>query len=355
VRVFGWNRVFDPLHHQIDSGSRDFPMSENNQPSRVIRDLSAAYWASRCLHIVAELGIADVLGDEAQPAEALARATGVNPQALHRVLRALANHGVFVHDGERFAHNAASRFLKSNEPGSMRPLALMMGLKMHWDAYRELGVTLRTGQPAISTVVEGGLFDYLRMHPEEGRVFNEAMAIKSFAQIGSILEAYDFSGFGTIGDIGGGLGHLLHAVLERAPRARGVLFDLPQVIEHARRGANMRINYVGGDFFKDQIPPCDVYMMMTVLHDWSDDESIAILKNVKANAPRTAKVLILEGIVEPDARNDFLLDLDIEMLVMTTGRERTQKEWNSVITGAGMRFARVIPAIPASIVEVEVE
>src|SRR4029077_11027997 len=114
------------------------------------------------------------------------------------------------------------------------------------------------------------------------------------------------------------------------------------------------ITCVGGDFFKNPIPPCDVYMMMTVLHDWSDNECIAILNNIKANAPRTAKILILEGVVQPDARDDFLLDLDIEMLVMTTGRERTRKEWSSVICGAGMRLTRVIPAGAwSSIVEAE--
>jgi hypothetical protein len=303
---------------------------------------------------VAELGVADVLGDEPQPAEALARPLGVNAQALHRVLRSLANHGVFTHDGERFAHNAASRALRTDEPGSMRSLARMMGLKMHWDAYRELDVGLRTGRPAIATVVEGGLFGRLRAHPEEARLFHEAMAGKSFAQIGPIIAAYDFSGLRTIGDIGGGLGHLLNAVLERAPAARGVLFDLPQVVEHASRNANPRIDYVGGDFFKDPIPACDAYMLMTVLHDWSDDESIAILKNIEANAPRTAKVLILEGVVRPDARDNFLLDLDIEMLVMTTGRERTEKEWRAVVSGAGMRVSRVIPAGQwSSIVEAE--
>lgn len=330
-------------------------MSENPPPPRIIiQRLGAAYWASRCLHVVAELGIADLLGNEAQTAQSLARASGVNPLALHRVLRSLANHGIFVHDGERFAHNDASRLLRTDQPGSMRSFARMMGLKVHWDAYRELDVAVRTGQPGISAVVDGGLFGYLRAHPQDAQVFHEAMAGKSVTQIGPILEVYDFSGFETIGDIGGGLGHLLNAVLERAPQARGVLFDLPQVVEHARRNPNSRITYAGGDFFKDPIPPCDAYLMMTVLHDWSDDESITILKNIKANAPRAAKVLILEGVVQPDACDDFLLDLDIEMLAMTTGRERTEKEWSAVISGAGMRLARVIPtAAWSSIVEAE--
>jgi hypothetical protein len=230
----------------------------------------------------------------------------------------------------------------------------MMGLKMHWNAYRELDVAVQTGQPAISGVVEGGLFGYLTAHPEDGRVFDEAMAGKTFSQIGPIVGAYDFTGFRTIGDIGGGLGQLLNGVLEHAPQAKGVLFDLPQVVDRARRNANPRVTYVGGDFFKDPVPPCDAYMMLTVLHDWSDDESVAILKNIKASAPPKAKVLILEGVVQPAARNDFLLDLDIEMLVMATGRERTEKEWKAVISSAGMRLARVIPTGAwSSIVEVE--
>jgi len=329
-------------------------MREETPPPKIIQDLAVAYWASRCLHVVAELGIADVLGDEPQTAESLAQASGTNPQALHRVLRALCNHGVFVHDGATFAHNAASRVLRSDEPGSMRSLTRMMGLKVHWDAYRELDTGLRNGKPAISSVVEGGLFGYLQAHPEAGRLFDEAMAGKAFAQVGPIVAAYDFSGFGTIGDIGGGLGHMLNGVLERVAGARGVLFDLPQVIEQARRGANPRIDYVGGDFFKDPIPSCDAYMLMTVLHDWSDAESITILKNINAGAPRNAKLLILEGVVQPDAHHHFLLDLDIEMLVMTTGRERTRKEWDAVVGGAGLRLARLIPAGPwSSILEVD--
>ncbi len=330
-------------------------MSQDAPPQKIVQDLAVAYWASRCLHVVAELGVADALGDEPLPAEALARAVGVNAQPLLRVLRSLSNHGVFVHDGERFAHNDASRLLRSNAPGSMRSLARMMGLKVHWDAYRELEVSLRTNQPAISAVADGGLFGYLGAHPEEGRLFHEAMAGKSFAQIGPVLEAYDFRNFGTIGDIGGGLGHLLYAVLDQAPQARGVLFDLPQVVDRARREPHARVDYVGGDFFRNPVPACDAYMLMTVLHDWSDEESVAILNNIKANAPPAAKILLVEGVVQPEARNNFLLDLDIEMLAMTTGRERTAKEWNTVVSAAGMRLTRVIPVRGwTSIVEAEI-
>jgi len=319
-------------------------MSKELSPARAIMDLAVAYWASRCLHVVAELGVADALGEEPCDAESLAQRTRSQPQALHRVLRALANHGIFEHDGEKFRHNAASRMLRSDVPGSLRSLARMMGLKVHWDAYRELDVAVRTGQPSIAAVTEGGLFAHLRSHPEEARLFHEAMEGKSFMQLRPVVESYDFRGLQCIGDIGGGLGHLLDAVLERVPDARGVLFDLPAVIEHARRRNAPRVTYVPGDFFKDPIPPCDAYMLMTVLHDWSDAEAVRILDNLKSRAPSGAKVLIIEAVVTPTARDEFVLDLDIEMLAMTTGRERTRGEWEALISKAGLKLKRVIPA-----------
>ncbi len=315
---------------------------QSRHPAQPVMQLANAYWASRCVHVVAELGVADVLGDDPQTALALAQSLGVQPTALHRILRSLANHGIFEHDGERFAHNESSRMLRTGAPGSLRSLARMMGMKVHWDAFRELDSALRSGQPPIAQVTGNGLFPYLNEHPEEAQLFNEAMAGKSIMQIGPVTEAYDFTAFKTIGDIGGGLGHLLYAVLERAPQAQGVLFDLPQAITRARESDMPRVSYVGGDFFKDPIPPCDAYMMMTVLHDWSDAESIAILENLRAGAPRGAKLLLVEGVLDPTARESFILDLDIEMLVMTTGRERTRAEWESMLARAGFRMTRVI-------------
>jgi hypothetical protein len=329
-------------------------MSDEVPPARIIQDLAVAYWVSRCLHLVAELGIADHLADAPETADTLAGLCGIQPKALHRVLRALANHGVFAYDGSRFAHNAASRTLRSDAAGSTRSLARMMGLKVHWDAYRELDVTLRTGVPAIAAVTNGGLFAYLHGHPQDAQLFHEAMAGKSFAQVQPVLQAYDFRSFATIGDIGGGLGHLLYGVLEQSPKSRGVLFDLPQVMELARQRADPRVTYVSGDFFKERIPACDAYLMMTVLHDWSDDEAVAILSNLKENCSRTAKLLLVEGIVRPEIENDFVKDLDIEMLVMTTGQERTEAEWHSVLKRAGFSLTQVIRAGPwSSILEAQ--
>jgi hypothetical protein len=339
---------------QFSTAGKTHMKEEPQHPAQAVQQLATAYWTSRCLHIAAELGVADALGDEPETAEAIAHSLGVQPAALRRILRALANHGVFEHDGERFTHNASSRLLRTGVPGSLRSFACMMGLKVHWDAYRELDSALHTGQPPIARVTQGGLFPHLADHPEEARLFNEAMAGKSFSQIDAVTKAYDFSAFETIGDIGGGLGHLLSAVLDTAPRARGVLFDLPEVIARARESNRPSVTYVGGSFFKDPIPPCDAYMMMTVLHDWSDAESIAILKRLRADAPRSAKLLLIEGVVEPTARDNFILDLDIEMLVMTTGRERTRTEWETVLSQAGFLLTRIIPTTTSSsIIEAE--
>lgn len=317
-------------------------MSEE-YPAETILSLSTAYWASRCLHLVADYGIADALGDEAQPATVLAATTGTNPDALHRVLRALVNHGVFTLKDGRFSHNAASRLLRSDDPASMRSLARMMGIDFHWDAYRDLGYSLKSGESAADRAVPGGLFGYMRAYPEDGRIFNEAMVAKSFAQIGPLLGAYDFTRFGTIGDIGGGMGHLLSAILKTAPAAKGVLFELPEVIAQARSTPNPRISYVEGDFFKDAIPPCDLYVMMTVIHDWSDADSVAILKNIKAHAPAGARLVLAEAIIDESARGSFPIDLDIEMLVFASGRERTEAQWRGLLKEAGFELVQAVP------------
>ncbi len=279
-------------------------MSEKN-PAETVMRLSTAYWASRCIHVTAEFGIADALGDEPQTAAALAAKTSTNAAALHRILRCLATHGVFSLKDGKFSHNEASRFLRSDNPQSMRSLARMMGLDFHWDTYRELTHSLKTGQSAIANVVEGGLFGWMRDKPVQRDIFNEAMVGKSFGQIGPVLAAYDFKGFATIGDIGGGLGHLLGAILDATPGAKGMLFDLPGVIEHAKRSPHPRMSYVSGDFFKPEIPACDAYIMMMVLHDWSDEESIAILKNIKAGARKGARLVLVESIIDESAIGSF--------------------------------------------------
>lgn len=323
-------------------------------PSQTILELSTAYWSSRCLHVVAELGVADALDEAPRTAAELAAKTGTDAGALHRVLRLLAHRGIFELRDGRFVHNDVSRLLRTGVAGSLRCVARTFGLPLWWSAYGALEHSLKTGLPAAQSVTGQSAFSYLGQHPEEARLFGETMATLSGAQMAPLLEAYDFGNAKVIGDIGGGLGHLLEAVLGRSPQVQGVLFDRPEVIEEARKAQVPGITYVAGDFFRDPIPPCDMYLIKRVLHDWSDADAVAILRNIKAGAPRGARILLIEGVLSEDTLGP-LSSLDVEMLVMTGGKERTREEWERLLVEAGVSPLRVVPAGPAtSIIEAQV-
>jgi len=318
-------------------------MNEAN-PIQIVTQLATGYWVPRCLQVIAELGVADHLDEQPESAETLANAVGAHPQSLARVLRALAAHAVFEEIDGRFRHSPASRLLRSDHPQSQRSFVRMMGLPFHWAAYGELAHAVRTGDAAATRVVPGGTFDYLAAHPTEGRLFDEAMTAKSHEQIAGVLDAYDFTGFNRIADIGGGRGHLIKRVLAAAPRVKGVLFDLPHVIKPLESAASDRLTLQGGDFLKDPLPACDAYLMMSVIHDWGDVEATAILRAVRRAAPPHAKLLLIEMLVPETPGPHPAKFLDIEMLAMTTGgRERTRAEYERLYAAAGFRLENVMP------------
>ncbi len=202
--------------------------------------------------------------------------------------------------------------------------------------------SVRTGKPATPEVFPDGFWAYLAEHPEAGRVFNAAMRAKAHGAVAGILAAYDFSGFGSIGDIGGGNGHLLRATLDAAPTARGVLFELPHVIQEVTGIASERLALQAGDFFRDALPSCDAYLLMEIIHDWGDDESAAILRAVRQAAAPGATVLVIEAIVPDDPGPDWSKMLDIHMLTLLGGRQRTQQEYEALLARSGFRFRREI-------------
>lgn len=313
-------------------------------PVETVLQIAGEYALPRCLHVVADLGIADALDDQPRTAAALAQSTGTNADALNRILRLLSCHGIFENKNGKFAHTDASRLLRSDHPRSMRSYVRMMGMPMNWAAYEKLDYTLRTGLPAMSQILPGGFWGYFADHPEDSQIFNEAMAGKAQVQIAGVIRAYPFSQFNLIGDIGGGQGHLLQAVLAANPRARGVLFDLPRVLEENSTIASDRLSLHGGDFFKDAMPACDAYLMMDIIHDWNDEESARILKNLRRSAPAHAKLLIIEGVIHDDSKPGFIKVLDIHMMTLITGRQRTYQEFEKLMAGAGFRLQREIDA-----------
>jgi hypothetical protein len=321
-------------------------------PAQLVSDLARAHIAARCLHVVAAAGVADAIGDgPASPAD-IARKTGLDVDALDRILRLLAAHGVFEAARDGYAHNEASELLRSDHPQSLRDYVRMNGSRGFWDRYRELELAAKTGRPAADY---RELLAYFERRPDEAAYFNAAMVSKSRRVIPAVVEAYDFARWKVVADIGGGRGHLLDAILGRTD-ATGILFDLPQVVADAGPENAGRRRVVGGDFFKDPLPRADVYLLMDLLHDWSDADATRILEAVRRAAPRNARVLIIETLVPEAPGPHFGKTLDIIMLAVTGGRERTEQQYAALLFGAGLRLARVVPTRSEySIVEAVVE
>ena len=264
-----------------------------------------------------------------------------HPEALNRALRLLSAYGVFEYRNGRVAHSPASRLLRADHPRSMRSLARMFGLSGLWEAVGELEYSIRTGKPSADKVLSGGLWGYLSAHPDAGRVFDEAMTAKAHGQIAGVVAAYDFSSFATIADIGGGRGHLLQTVLSTVPTASGVLFDQPQVIQQVSGIASDRLRLHPGDFFKDDLPRCDAYLVMEVIHDWDDEASMTILKAVHRAASTHAKVLLIEAILPDDPGPNWPKTLDMVMLTIG-GRQRTLAEYADLFSRCGFAMTRDI-------------
>lgn len=311
-------------------------------PFESLRQIYSGYCLARGLHVVADLGVADALGDTPRSAAELAGSVGADPDALDRLLRLLSAHGIFQSEKGRYHHSAASRLLRSDHPQSARPLARMFGLSLNWSAYGAMEHSIRTGRPAVEMTLPGGFWSHFAAHPEDSAVFNAAMAAKAIAQVAAIVPAYDFSKCERIGDIGGGRGHLLQAVLRSAPRARGILFDLPHVIADASDIASDRLALQGGDFFKDPLPECDTYLVMEIIHDWPDAESAAILGAIRRSARPGATLLLLEEIIPDDPGPHWSKVLDIHMLTLLGGRQRTLPEYEHLLREAGFALRREI-------------
>ena len=315
-------------------------------PHETVWQLATATVASRTLHVVAELGVADHIADTPVPTKELAAACGAEPEALERALLLLAAHSVFKRTPEGFAHTDASRLLRSDHPMSMRAFPRMMGMAAFTASFAQLDYAVRTGRPAFELVSADGLFAHLQRHPDEARIFDASMTGKAAGDIAAVLAAYDFSRFTTIADIGGGRGHLLRAVLDTVPSANGILFDLPDVVASldldADQLAQQRLSLHGGDFFADKLPNADLYILMEVIHDWGTAQAASILSAVAEAAPPGATVLIIEAVVEDKDPDPVVHTLDMIMLAITGGRERTAAELSQLLHDAGLSATAVL-------------
>jgi hypothetical protein len=315
-------------------------------------------WVSMAVSVAAKLRLADKLAASPKSAAELAEETLTHAPSLYRLLRALASVGVFASDeAGRFSLTPVGELLRTGVPGSMRGVADYCGAMWSWRAWEAAETSVRTGRTAFNEVFGEGCFDYLAKHPAEQAAFDEGMTGFSAAEADAVVAAYDFSGFGTLVDVGGGHGHLLGTILKKAPELRGVLFDAPHVVAGAKlkeMGVADRCTAAGGNFFEGVPAGGDAYIMKHIIHDWNDADCGRILGNIRKMSKPGTKLLLVELVIPPgDVPHPGKL-LDLEMLIIASGKERTEAEYAKLVADAGFRLTRVVPTPgPASVVEAE--
>lgn len=314
----------------------------------ILMKMMTGFAVSQSVYVAARLGVADHLKDGPRTAEELARATGTDAAALYRVLRLLAGAGVFREEGgRRFGLTPLSEKLLTG-PGSMRSMTLHLIEGPSWRAWGELLHSVRTGETAFAHANGAEVFPFYLAHPESAAPFNEAMTEFS-AMVGeAVVRAYDFSDLKVVADIGGGHGQLLSSIMKANPNVSGVLFDQPEVAAGGRahleaQGLGGRCRVEGGDFFESVPEGADAYVLKFIIHDWDEERALNILRNVHRAAPEGARLLLVETIVPEGGEPSFSKLMDVHMMVMTGGRERTEAEYRDLLARAGFRLTRVVP------------
>lgn len=304
------------------------------------------YWRVLAIKAACELGLPDRFGDEPRSAADVAREAGLNGDATFRLLRALADAGVFQHLGsDTFAANDRSRLLRSDSPLSFKWMVLSEFGSERVPAWMDLPETIRTGGIAWDRAYGGeDIWSFYRKHPAEGANFAKWMTGASHAMTRAIIDSFDFSPYRTIVDVGGGQGAFVSAVLHQSPSSTGILFDSPGVIETAPVGD--RIRQVAGDFFESVPSGGDLYTLKWVIHDWDDEKAARIYRNIREAMNPGGKLMVIETVVGENGTAegpDVVKWMDINMMVMTGGRERTEAEHRNLLRDAGFHLAQVIP------------
>lgn len=336
------------------------------ETAHVRRDLWGL-WRSSIVSAFARTGLADSLTESPQPVSVLAAATGADPGGLFRLLRCAVAMGYAREvdaDGSdpaqsRFASTPRGSLLRSDAPGSLHALALMYNSEWQHAAWRHLDLGVQSGSGVMEQVLGQSLYAYLKDRPEDAQIFNRAMTALTANMTAELAAAYDFTDVSTVVDVGGGHGTFLTELLRRNPALSGILVDQPQVIDAARelltsQGLIERCRTVAGDFFTElpRVPEQSVVTLKSILHNWTDADAHRILRTAHDAMPSGARLLIIEPVVaEHDWEEDPVL-LDLGMLILSSGLERTLSEHRRLLDAAGFDFVRHIPVLPlASIVE----
>ncbi len=314
-------------------------------PSARLHDMATGYRDTQSLYVVAKLGVADRLNEGPKTADELAQELGVQPRALFRVMRTLAGRGVFTQDdSDRFGLTDLGAPLRSDHPKTVRHALIMHG-ELHYQAAGALLHTVRTGQTGFDHLYGKGLFDYLADHPDDSATFNAAMA-NSSGVWASPINDFDFRGRKVIVDVGGGKGTLLAKLLEKNRHLRGILYDLPQGAAEAQeylrsRGVLDRVEVRTGDAFQSIPQGGDVYVFSRVLHDWPDEKARRLLANARKAMSKDSLLLLWEAVVPKGAASSSTKNIDLTMLFLLGGAERTEAEWREMLSSTGFSLVKI--------------
>ena len=335
--------------------------AQGPQPTEQLMQFATGFMVSAALSTATQLGIADLLKGGAKSTRELAASCGAQEEALYRVLRALASIGVFSEVASRtFALTPTGELLRSDRDDSARDMVLWMTNSFHYHIFPEMLHAVKTGETVVEKVYGESCFGYLEKDKEVGDVFNRAMTMFSKMLSPAVLDAYDFSYLNgkTLVDIGGGHGYLLTSILKKYPEIHGVIFDLEHVHVGAKEriseaGLTKRCETTGGDFFS-AVPAADAYIMKHIIHDWNDEKALTILKNCAAAGRGKTKVILIETVLSPGNEPHFGKWLDLEMLLVPGGKERTQDDFARLLDRAGFALTRVVPTkSPVCVLEAE--
>ncbi len=327
-------------------------------PHAQIIQMASAYWVSKIVYAAARLRLADHLAAGPRSAAELAGATGTHAPSLHRLMRTLAGLGILTEDdAHRFALTPLGEALRTGAPGAALPTVLTFGSPWFVAAFEQMMHSLETGDTGFEKAMGMPVFDYMAQSPEVAGWFNETMVGFHGAEPAAVAAAYDFAGFATVIDVGGGTGNLLSAILNRHAGPRGVLYDRPYVIANApallkERGVESRVTLEAGDFFQGVPAGGDAYVLSHVIHDWNEEQCLTILRHCRGAMKPDGRLLLVEMVLPEGNTPHPGKMLDIVMLVVPGGQERTQAEYGALLEKAGFRLVRVVPTESAvSVVE----
>lgn len=328
-------------------------------PQLALQELFQGFQITQSIYVAARLGIADLLKDGPRSSEDLAQATATHAPSLYRVLRLLSAVGILTEgDAHSFALTPLGSYLQTGVAGSLRHGVLANGDTAMWQVWGALLHSVQTGEPSYEHVFGVTNWDYRAQHPEAGALFDQSMTEMTARVAPSVAAAYDFSATSTLVDVGGGYGQMLASVLQTYPALHGVLFDLPHVVKGApslleEAFVSGRCEIVGGDAFVRVPEGLETYLLSRVIHDWDDECAIAILTRCHQAMKPGGKVLLVERVILTGRTPEVLvLQSDLQMLVATGGKERTEAEYRTLLTAAGFALTRIIPLLaPYNMIE----